>query len=88
MTDKTLPEYDETVTCENPACVFVEATVMTGLYGIVGGGGIGPYTMCENCGVVLTKSSDPQGEIGDELTEIKTADVQGSADDKPRGDEG
>ena len=54
------PEYDETVTCHFTQCREIEAGVLTGLYGMVGGGGMGAYTMCENCGLVLTKSFDPE----------------------------
>lgn len=57
-THKDVPEYDETVVCENPACKHIEAPAITGLYGIVGGGGLGVYSVCENCGLVLTKTLD------------------------------
>lgn len=55
-----LPEYDETVECENPVCVHEgKNKPLTGLYGLAGGG-IGPYTVCENCGIILTKSQDAE----------------------------
>jgi hypothetical protein len=57
---KDVPEYDETVVCENPECKHLEAPAITGLYGIAGGGGLGVYSVCENCGTVLTKSLDPE----------------------------
>lgn len=82
-TDKELPEYDEDVTCENPECQHVQAEVIGGLHGVFGGGGPGTYTMCENCGAVLTKSCDTHKDDEDELTEIKTTDVQDSDTSKP-----
>jgi hypothetical protein len=76
---KDVPEYDEGVQCENPECKHVEAEVITGLYGIAGGGGIGPYTVCEHCGVILTKSVDESlnhtfAELKDERTPDTKAD--------------
>jgi hypothetical protein len=55
---KDVPEYDETIVCENPECKHLEAPPITGLYGIAGGGGIGVYSVCEHCGTVLSKSID------------------------------
>lgn len=55
---KDIPDYDETVVCENPECKHVEAPAIAGLYGIAGGGGPGIYTVCEHCGTVLTKTID------------------------------
>ena len=54
---RDLIEYDETVECDNPLCVYGKATVVTGLHGVIGGG-LGPYTTCSLCGTVLTKSFD------------------------------
>jgi hypothetical protein len=55
----SLPEYDETVECDNPVCIHAGAKPLTGLYGMLGGG-MGPYTACDNCGAVLTKSQDAE----------------------------
>lgn len=55
-----LPQFDPTVRCTKPDCVWEKACVTIG-YGIFGGG-IGPYTICDGCGVVLTKSQDLEGE--------------------------
>jgi hypothetical protein len=56
-----LPEYDETVECTNPLCVHAEKNKpITGLHGLAGGGGIGPYTVCEFCGTILTKTYDSE----------------------------
>jgi hypothetical protein len=57
---KDIPEYDETVVCQNPECKHLEAPAITGLYGMAGGGGLGVYSVCENCGTVLTKSLAPE----------------------------
>jgi hypothetical protein len=57
---KDVPEYDETVTCQNPECAHLDAPAITGLYGIAGGGGAGVYSVCEHCGTILTKSVDPE----------------------------
>ena len=54
-----LPEYDEELQCTNPVCQFEERTApITGLHGMAGGG-MGPYTVCANCGMILSKSQDP-----------------------------
>jgi hypothetical protein len=58
----TLPEYNEALVCERAECKEIEAEVMTGLYGVFGGGGPGAYTMCVNCGAVLSKSCDSHEE--------------------------
>ena len=57
---KDVPEYDETLVCENPECKHIEAQAITGLYGIAGGGGAGVYSVCEHCGAVLSKTVDPE----------------------------
>ena len=57
---KDVPEYDETIVCENPECKHLGAPAITGLYGIAGGGGLGVYSVCEHCGTVLSKSLDPE----------------------------
>lgn len=75
---KEVPEYDENITCTNPECIAIEAEVLGGLYGIVGGGGVGAYTMCEHCGTLLSKSLDPSVEHEPPKTE--TSDVQSPED--------
>ena len=89
---REVPEYDEEVTCKNPECIHVEASVLTGLYGAFGGG-LGPYTMCENCGEVLTKSEDEelrvnQTEIKEEKNEQAATNVQDARSDVNVGDGG
>ena len=78
-----IPEYDEDIKCTNPLCVHSAAEVIAGLYGLFGGGGPGSYTMCENCGAVLSKTCDThtRGEEN-ESTEIKTPNVQDTDIDK------
>lgn len=56
-------EYDESVRCPN--CDPDEADVLFELHGVFGGGGPGKYTMCENCGMVLTKTCDSDKEPKD-----------------------
>jgi hypothetical protein len=63
---KSIPEYDDEIVCENPECKHIEAAAITGLYGIVGGGGLGVYSICEHCGAVLSKSCETHNP-----TEIK-----------------
>jgi hypothetical protein len=60
-----LPAYDEAIKC--PVCERLgydpsrgPYNVMTGMHGVFGGGGYGKYTMCENCGLVLSKTSDDE----------------------------
>jgi hypothetical protein len=85
---KDVPEYDETVTCDNPECKHIGAPPITGLYGVAGGGGLGVYSVCEHCGTVLTKSIDPEMCESNNPVEIKdeqaTPDVQDSPTDEPR----
>lgn len=83
-----IPEYNEDVTCTNPECIHKEAEVIGGLYGMFGGGGPGAYTMCENCGTVLTKSCDTHKDDTNEPTEIKAADVQDAGTVEQRGSKG
>jgi len=55
-----LPEYDEELQCTNPVCQHEEKTApITGLHGMAGGG-MGPYTVCANCGMILSKSQDAE----------------------------
>jgi len=49
-----VPEYNEAIMC--PEC-GEKSDVITGLYGLFGGG-LGPYTCCEKCGMIVTKSYD------------------------------
>ena len=74
-----LPEYDEFVECTNPDCIYRKAKPVTGLHGLAGGG-MGPYTCCEVCGTVLTKSQD--AEILCDSHEVEIKDAQQTADDK------
>jgi hypothetical protein len=53
---KGIPAYDETIVCQNPECKHLEAPPITGLFGVIGGGGPGIYSMCEHCGMVLSKT--------------------------------
>ena len=77
-----LPEYDDSIRCTNPECVHKEAGIISG-YGMIGGGGLGGYTMCDNCGQVLSKTPDVSHlEKNNEPTEIKTPDVQDPDTDK------
>jgi hypothetical protein len=78
---KDVPEYDETIVCENPECKHFEAPAITGLYGIAGGGGLGVYSVCEHCGTVLSKSVDP--EVVCDTQELKDAET----DSEPGTDE-
>lgn len=48
------PEFDESLSC--PHCGSNDKH--TG-YGMIGGG-IGPYTLCANCGVLISKSQDSE----------------------------
>jgi hypothetical protein len=61
MTD--LPKYDPNIQC--PDCRWPNSIALTDLHGIFGGGGYGRYTMCENCGKVLSKSYDDDEERAD-----------------------
>jgi hypothetical protein len=70
---KDVPEYDETLVCENPECKHIEAPAITGLYGIAGGGGAGVYSVCEHCGAVLSKTVDPDPVCDTQTVEIKDA---------------
>jgi hypothetical protein len=65
----TLPEYNEAVMC--PECKET-ADVVTGLYGMFGGGN-GPYTMCADCGQILTKTFEEPDDkaINAEFEEVK-----------------
>jgi len=82
---KDIPEYDETVTCDNPECKHVEAPAITGLYGIAGGGGLGVYSVCEHCGTVLTKSLDLEAN---DVCDTQAVELKDVADDtKPGTDE-
>ena len=81
-----LPEFDESIQC--PWCSPRDKPTIFTLYGLFGGGGPGRYTMCSNCGTVLSKTCDTHEEPANGATEIKTADVQSPGDDEPRGSAG
>ena len=85
---KDVPEYDETIVCENPECKHLGAPAITGLYGIAGGGGVGVYSVCEHCGTVLSKSIDP--ELCDshevEIKNVEDNQVGHAAEPNPRSD--
>jgi len=74
-TVENTPEFDQSIKC--PTCK-PDDYIIEG-YGMIGGG-IGPYTMCGNCGVLLSKSQDEVMCDSHEATEIK--DAQETADDK------
>lgn len=64
------PNYNEAVMC--PKC-GENSEVLVGFYGILGGG-LGPYTCCADCGIIVTKSFEShenQEIIEAEFTEIK-----------------
>lgn len=80
---RDVPEYDEMVECANPACIHAGKTeALTGLYGMTGGG-IGPYTVCVNCGEILTKSQDAELCESHEAVELK--DVEDNKTDGTTG---
>lgn len=69
-TEGELPRFDLSVKCTKPDCVWKKAEPSPG-YGMFGGG-LGPYTICENCGTVLTKSQEnPNDEAKDEPADNK-----------------
>jgi hypothetical protein len=81
-THKDVPEYDETIVCENPECKHLEAPAITGLYGIAGGGGLGVYSVCEHCGTVLSKSLEPVDVCDTQPEDIGNV----KADTEPKSD--
>jgi len=74
-TVENTPEFDQSIKCPDckPGDYIIEG------YGLLGGG-IGPYTMCGNCGLLLSKSQDEAMCESHETTEIK--DAEQVADDK------
>jgi hypothetical protein len=64
------PEYNEAVMC--PDC-GERSDVLSG-YGLIGGG-TGPYTMCSNCGMIVTKSFD-EGNKEPEIIDGEFSDAQ------------
>lgn len=52
--DPALPELDQIQACPD----HPQAEPLLG-YGL-GGGGVGPYTFCSECGKILSKSEDPE----------------------------
>lgn len=49
---------DEPERCKCPKC----AGQLITMHGIAGGGGIGPYVMCLDCGEIVLKAVDEGGE--------------------------
>jgi hypothetical protein len=81
-----LPEYNEALMC--PDCQE-KSDVIIGLYGLFGGG-IGPYTMCADCGKIVSKSceSHEQNPIIDaEFSEVKDGERGTIEKDKDRSTE-
>lgn len=72
------PEFDEALNC--PECGD-KANVLSG-HGIIGGG-IGPYTMCEHCGFLISKSQDEDLCDSHEAVELK--DVEDNKTDGTTG---
>ena len=58
MREREIPEYNEAIMC--PEC-GEHSDVLSG-YGLVGGG-IGPYTTCGRCGILVSKSQDPEAKV-------------------------
>jgi hypothetical protein len=78
------PEYNEAVMC--PDCME-RSDVIVGLYGLFGGGE-GPYTMCADCGLIVTKSfacdsHEKPEPIDVEFSEVK--DAQRNTIEKDKG---
>jgi hypothetical protein len=63
------PPYNEDVSCLS----CPGANVLTELHGVFGGGGPGRYTMCENCGAVLSKTCDSHEEEASDATSDQSA---------------
>ena len=92
MRVELVPTYDEFIKCERPDCVYDNAVAITGLHGMFGGGN-GPYTVCANCGDLLSKSFDDEILYDSHAVEIKDVEDNQAAravnedgrpdDDKP-----
>lgn len=70
------PPYNEAVMCPNCG---EDADVLTGMHGIIGGGS-GPYTCCELCGLVITKSFDDGQEADPTIIEGEFTNVEEDKD--------
>jgi hypothetical protein len=66
-----VPEYDDSLSC--PHCGSNDKH--TG-YGMIGGG-MGPYTLCANCGMLISKSEDKSCDSHEENDNAPT-DNQGN----------
>ena len=61
-TERTIPELDEDLPC--PVCSGETEVFM--LHGMFGGGGEGHYTICGDCGTVISKSFDSHEKDDDD----------------------
>jgi hypothetical protein len=52
-----IPQYDPRLLCPNCG----DKTKIQEGYGIIGGGGLGPYTLCGTCGGLISKSFEHTG---------------------------
>ena len=79
-----LPEYNEALMC--PDCQE-KSDVIVGLYGLFGGG-IGPYTMCGDCGKIVSKSfeSHEPNIIDTTATEVDNGRENPALDKGSQGD--
>ena len=70
-TERTIPELDEDLPC--PVCSGETEVFM--LHGMFGGGGEGHYTICGDCGTVISKSFDShEEEEEDASTSVQATD--------------
>ena len=69
--EQEIPEYNEALMC--PDCQE-KSEVIVGLHGMFGGG-MGPYTMCADCGKIVSKTCDSHVTDDDiidaEFSEVK-----------------
>ncbi len=65
-----VPEYNESIMCPNCG---EKSQVYTDMHGLLGGGGPGRYTVCADCGTVVSKTCDSHKDdniIDAEFTEV------------------
>jgi hypothetical protein len=67
-----IPQYDPRLLCV--ACG--DKTKIVEGFGVFGGGGVGPYTLCDNCGHIITKSHEEKE--GTNVTEDHNSPGSGS----------